>query len=211
MVKVSIGSLSKAALKKLQAGNPVRVKAGDSLEVDVDVSKAKKLMKAFEKAKGMNLSLNAEEIAENLADMTGKGLFAGSGLYAAASIMRGKGKKKSKRVLDQQFSIRDAAHFVNHEVPALFGKGTRLLDQQFSIRDAANFATKEIPALFGGGGQKHRNRKDFSIEKGSVGVGGNLLSPFEQPIPMRSAPYSSHYRQSSQLPPEFQHLHTSVI
>ena len=211
MVKVSIGSLSKAALKKLKAGIPVRVKAGDSLEVDVDVSKAKKLMKAFEKAKGMNLSLNAEEIAENLADMTGKGLFAGGGLYASTPTMRGKGKKKSKRVLDQQFSIKDAAHFVNHEVPALFGKGTRLLDQQFSVRDAANFATKEIPALFGGGGQKHRNRKDFLIEKGSIGVGGNLLSPFEQPIPMRSAPYSSHYRQASQLLPEFQHLHTSTI
>jgi len=211
MVKVSIGSLSKAALKKLQAGNPVRVKAGDSLEVDVDVGKARKLVKAFESAKGMNLSLSPKEIAENLADMTGKGLFAGGGLYAATPTMKGKGKKKSKRVLDQQFSIRDAANFVNHEVPALFGKGTRLLDQQFSVRDAANFASKELPALFGGGGQQHRNRKDFLIEKGSVGVGGNLLSPFEQPIPMRSAPYSSHFRQASQVPPEFQHLHTSVI
>lgn len=211
MVKVSIESLSKAALKKLKEGLPVRVRHGDSLEVELDVGKAKKLMKAFERAKGMNLSLSPAEIAENLADMTGKGLFAGGGLYAATPTMRGKGKKKSKRVLDQQFSVKDAAHFVNHEVPALFGKGTRLLDQQFSIRDAANFATKEIPALFGGGGQKHRNRKDFMIEKGSIGVGGNLLSPFEQPIPMRSAPYSSHYRQASQLPPEFQHLHTSVI
>ena len=69
MVKVSIGSLSKTALKKLQEGNPVRVKAGDSLEVDVDVDKAKKLTKAFERAKGMNLSLNAEEIAKNLGGM----------------------------------------------------------------------------------------------------------------------------------------------
>ena len=211
MVKISIGSLSKAALKKLKDGLPVRVKHGDSLEVEVDVDKAKKLRKAFDKAKGVNLSLSPQEIADNLADMTGKGLFAGGGLYAAPPTMHGKGKKKSKRVLDQQFSVRDAAHFVNHEVPALFGEGTRLLDQQFSVRDAANFATKELPALFGGGGQKHRNRKDYLIEKGSVGVGGNLLSPFEQPIPMRSAPYSSHYRQASQLPPEFQHLHTSVI
>ena len=142
MVKISIGSLSKAALKKLKDGLPVRVKHGDSLEVEVDVDKAKKLKKAFEKSKGVNLSLSPEEIAENLADMTGKGLFAGGGLYAAPPTMRGKGKKKSKRVLDQQFSIKDAAHFVNHEVPALFGKGTRLLDQQFSVRDAANFATK---------------------------------------------------------------------
>ena len=47
MVKMSIGDLSKAALKKLQKGNPVRVKAGDALEVEIDVDKAKKLKKAF--------------------------------------------------------------------------------------------------------------------------------------------------------------------
>ena len=141
MVKVSIGSLTKAALKKLKDGLPVRVKHGDSLEVEVDVEKAKKLKKAFDKAKGSNLSLSPNEIAENLADMTGKGLFAGSGLYAAPPTMRGKGKKKSKR----------------------------LLDQQFSARDAANFATKELPALFGGGGQQHRNRKEFLINNGVDG------------------------------------------
>ena len=45
MVKISIGSLSKAALKKLKDGLPVRVKHGDSLEVEVDVDKAKKLKK----------------------------------------------------------------------------------------------------------------------------------------------------------------------
>lgn len=211
MVKISIGDLSKAALKKLQKGNPVRVKAGDALEVEIDVDKAKKLKKAFDQAKGMNLSLNPEEIAKNLEDMTGKGLFAGGGLYAATPIMKGRGKKKSKRLVDQQFSVRDVGDFVKKDIPSVFGKGTRLVDQKFSLRDAADFTTKELPSLFGGGGQLHRNRKDFLIEKGSIGVGGNLLSPFEQPIPMRSAPYSSHYRQASQLPPEFQHLHTSVI
>ena len=39
MVKVSIGSLSKAALKKLKDGLPVRVKQGDSVEVELDVGK----------------------------------------------------------------------------------------------------------------------------------------------------------------------------
>jgi hypothetical protein len=211
MVKMSIGNLSKAALKKLQKGSPVRVKAGDALEVEIDVDKAEKLKKAFDQAKGMNLSLNPEEIAKNLEDMTGKGLFAGGGLYAATPTMKGRGKKKSKRLVDQQFSLRDVGDFVKKDIPSVFGKGTRLVDQKFSLRDAADFTTKELPSLFGGGGQLHRNRKDFMIEKGSIGVGGNLLSPFEQPIPMRSAPYSSHYRQASQLPPEFQHLHTSVI
>ena len=57
----------------------MRVKQGDSVEVELDVDKAKKLMKAFESAKGINLSLSPAEIAKNLADMTGKGLFAGGG------------------------------------------------------------------------------------------------------------------------------------
>ena len=131
MVKISIGSLSKAALKKLKDGLPVRVKHGDSLEVEVDVDKAKKLKKAFDKAKGVNLSLSPQEIADNLADMTGKGLFAGSGLYAAPPTMRGKGKKKSKRVLDQQFSVRDAAHFVQSRSSCLVWEGNSLIRPAF--------------------------------------------------------------------------------
>ena len=74
-----------------------------------------------------------------------------------------------------------------------------------------NAANKEIPAIFGGGGQLHRNRKDLLIEKGSIGVGGNLISPFEQPVAMRSIPYSATFRQASQLPAEFKMLHTGVV
>ena len=59
--------------------------------------------------------------------------------------------------------------------------------------------------------QKHRNRKDLLIEKGSIGVGGNLISKFEQPVAMRSIPYSATFRQASQLPPEFKELHTGVV
>ena len=46
------------------------------------------------------------------------------------------------------------------------------------------------------------------IEKGSIGVGGNLISRFEQPVAMRSIPYSATFRQASQLPAEFKMLHT---
>ena len=77
------------------------------------------------------------------------------------------------------------------------GAGTRLVDQKFSLRDVGTFTTKEIPAIFGGGGQKHRNRKDLLIEKGSIGVGGNLLSQYEQPVAMRSIPFSATFQQAS--------------
>ena len=199
MDTISISKLSKQALRKLEKGLPVRVKAGEGHTLELDSSKVAKLKKAFDKAKGMTLSLNEKEVAKSL----GAGLFAGGGLYAQSSpVMRGKGKKTSPRT-----STGD----VDLSKPLFMGAGTRLIDQKFSLRDVGNFTTKEIPAIFGGGGQKHRNRKDLLIEKGSIGVGGNLISPFEQPVAMRSIPYSATFRQASQLPAEFKELHTGVV
>ena len=114
----------------------------------------------------------------------------------------GRGKKTSPKT---------SAGDVDLSKPLFMGAGTKLVDQKFSLRDVGNFTTKEIPAIFGGGGQKHRNRKDLLIEKGSIGVGGNLISQFEQPVAMRSIPYSATFRQASQLPAEFKELHTGVV
>ena len=199
MDSISISKLSKQALKKMEKGLPVRVKAGDGHTLELGASKVAKLKKAFDKSKGMTLQLDEKEVAKSL----GAGLFAGGGLYAQSSpVMRGKGKKTSPRT---------SAGDVDLSKPLFMGAGTRLIDQKFSLRDVGNFTTKEIPAIFGGGGQKHRNRKDLLIEKGSIGVGGNLIGPFEQPVAMRSIPYSATFRQASQLPAEFKELHTGVV
>ena len=202
MDTISISKLSKVALKKLEKGRPVRVKAGEGHTLELDADKVKKLRKAFDKAKGMTLSLNEKEVAKSL----GAGLFAGGGLYAQSSSpsMRGKGRTKAS-------PTKTSADDVDLSKPLFMGAGTRLVDQKFSLRDAGHFTTKELPAIFGGGGQKHRNRKDLLIEKGSIGVGGNLISPFEQPVAMRSIPYSATFRQASQLPAEFKMLHTGVV
>lgn len=206
MDSISIRKLSKQALKKLERGLPVRVKAGDGHTLELGADKVKKLKKAFDKAKGMTLQLDKKEVAESL----GAGLFAsGGGLYAQSSPMRGRGKKSS---LKEAPLTSDESVDLNK--PLFMGagtRGTRLVDQKFSLRDVGDFTTKEIPAIFGGGGQKHRNRKDLLIEKGSIGVGGNLISPFEQPPAMRSAPYSVTFRQASQLPGEYKILHTGVV
>ena len=147
----------------------------------------------------MTLTLNEKEVTKSI----GAGLFAGGGLYAQSSpAMRGRGKKSSPK---------SSAGDVDLSKPLFMGAGTKLVDQKFSLRDVGNFTTKEIPAIFGGGGQKHRNRKDLLIEKGSIGVGGNLISKFEQPVAMRSIPYSATFRQASQLPAEFKELHTGVV
>ena len=203
MDSISIRKLSKQSLKKLEKGLPVRVKAGDGHTLELGADKVKKLKKAFDKAKGMTLQLDEKEVAESL----GAGLFAsGGGLYAQSSSMRGRGKKSSTKK-----PLLTSDEDVDLTEPLFMGAGTKLIDQKFSLRDVGNFTTKEIPAVFGGGGQKHRNRKDLLIEKGSIGVGGNLISPFEQPPAMRSAPYSVTFRQASQLPGEYKILHTGVV
>ena len=160
MDTISISKLSKQALRKLEKGLPVRVKKGEGHTLELDTSKVAKLKKAFDKAKGMTLKLNEKEVTKSL----GAGLFAGGGLYAQSSpAMRGRGKKSSPK---------SSAGDVDLSKPLFMGAGTKLVDQKFSLRDVGNFTTKEIPAIFGGG-QKHRNRKDLLIEKGSIGVGGN--------------------------------------
>ena len=199
MKSISISQLSKQALRKLKKGLPVRVKAGEAHTLEMDARKVAKLKKAFDKTKGITLKLDDTEVEKSL----GAGLFAGGGLYAQSSpAMRGRGKKSAQTSADKDLDLTQ---------PVFMGAGTRLVDQKFSLRDVGNFNTKEIPAIFGGGGQKHRNRKDLLVEKGSVGVGGNLISPFEQPVAMRSIPYSATFRQASQLPQEFKMLHTGVV
>lgn len=199
MDSISISKLSKQALKKMEKGLPVRVKAGDGHTLELGASKVAKLKKAFDKSKGMTLQLDEKEVAKSL----GAGLFAGGGLYAQSSpAMRGRGKKASPKT---------SAEDVDLSKPLFLGRGTKLVEQKFSLRDVGDFTTKEIPAIFGGGAQLHRNRKDLLIEKGSIGVGGNLISPFEQPVAMRSNPYSVTFRQASQLPGEYKILHTGVV
>ena len=199
MDSISISQLSKQALRKLQKGLPVRVKKGKAHTLEMDASKVAKVKKAFDKSKGMTITLDDKEVKMSV----GAGLFAGGGLYAQSSpTMRGAGRKVSTKSTQNDIDL---------EKPLFMGAGTRLVDQKFSLPDVGTFTTKEIPAIFGGGGQKHRNRKDLLIEKGSIGVGGNLLSQYEQPVAMRSIPFSATFQQASHLPQEFKSLHTGVV
>ena len=67
---------------------------------------------------------------------------------------------------------------------------------------------RQVPPSFQGGAlqrnTQHRNATD-------IGVGGNLLSNFEQHPAMRSQPYMTHFHQSNQLPLAYQKYHNISI
>ena len=127
----------------------------------------------------------------------GRGLYAGTGLYA--SRMKGRGK----RLLDQQFSVKEAGNFLATELPnAIEGKGIRAIDQKFSVKDAVHTFSKEIPRAFGGG-QLQRNSSNFA----SIGLGGTLLSDREQHQALQSQPFATNYNMANSLPVSYQKYH----
>lgn len=66
----------------------------------------------------------------------------------------------------------------------------------------------QIPRSFQGGAlQRHTQHRSAS----DIGVGGSLLSNFEQHPAMRSQPYMTHFHQSNQLPLAFQKYHKISI
>ena len=85
----------------------------------------------------------------------------------------------------------------------------RLLDQQFSVREGVNFFGKELPKSISGGALQ-RNRRDLLIEKGSVGVGGNLITKYEQSPAMRSQPFSVNFQSQANLPPFYKQFHNGL-
>ena len=88
------------------------------------------------------------------------------------------------------------------------GRGTRLLDQKFSAREGINFFGKELPRAFKGGALQ---RNTQHMHASDVGVGGTLLSDFEQHPAMRSQPFHTGFAGSRTLPIPFQKFHNTPI
>ena len=88
------------------------------------------------------------------------------------------------------------------------GRGKRLLDQSFTPREGINFFGSELPKAFGGG-QLQRNKSDVLIERGSLGVGGSLVSRLEQPPALRSQPFAIGFASPSHHP-QFKQFHNGM-
>ena len=140
-------------------------------------------------------------VGKGLYATRGRGLYAGGALYA--SKIRGRGA--NKRLLNQQFSVKEAGDFLGKELPnAIQGKGVRAIDQKFSVKDGVHMFSKEIPRAFGGG-QLQRNIPDN--EFASIGLGGTLLSDREQHQALQSQPFATNYNMANSLPPSYQKYH----
>ena len=150
----------------------------------------------------------------------GSGLYAGTGLYAT-----GRGFYSPEGTYHPNTALTHRHNFNRHRdmhnslkgnglyaQTKIRGGGKPLLDQSFTPKEAIKFFTEDIPnAVKGkgvkipknfGGGQLQRNVPDNEIA--SVGLGGDLLSKFEQHPAMRSQPYSVNFAWSNTLPKYYQ-------
>jgi hypothetical protein len=104
----------------------------------------------------------------------------GEGLYAQP-----KAKGRGKKLLDQSFTPKEAIKFFKEDIPnALQGKG------------------RKMPPNFTGGALKRNISHEHELA--SVGIGGTLLSNFEQHPAQRSQPWSQNFRWSNTFPKYYQ-------
>jgi len=174
------------------------------------------------------ISKKADQFLDKPSDFgMGSGLYAGAGLYATGrGFYSPEGTYHPNNVLthrhnfnkhrDIENSIAGNGLYAQSRIRGGGGKG--LLDQSFTPREATKFFKKDIPnAIKGkgikipknfGGGQLQRNVP--RNELASVGLGGNVLSEFEQPVHMRSQPYSTHFAWGNTLPKYYQQFNNGL-
>ena len=66
----------------------------------------------------------------------------------------------------------------------------------------------QVPPSFEGGALQRNTQHRTATD---IGVGGNLLSNYEQHPAMRSQPYMSHFHKATHLPPQFQKFHNMSV
>jgi hypothetical protein len=66
----------------------------------------------------------------------------------------------------------------------------------------------QVPPSFEGGALQRNTQHRTATD---IGVGGTLLSNFEQHPAMRSQPYMSHFHKATHLPPQFQKFHKMSV
>ena len=158
---------------------------------------------------GYNYIAPALDNAGLLPSLSGKGLY-GGGLYGGGLYGGGMFGLYGKTVNQRRNEILKSKGSGLYAQPQMRGSGNkRLLDQQFSVREGVNFFGKELPKSISGGALQ-RNRRDLLIEKGSVGVGGNLITKYEQSPAMRSQPFSVNFQSQANLPPFYKQFHNGL-
>ena len=156
----------------------------------------------------------------------GSGLYAGAGLYATGrGFYSPEGTYHPNNVLTHRHNFNKHRDIENSMAGnGLYAQthikgGSFFGDIRKSVsqgKKAISAITKVRPALSKvthisnnfGGGQLQRNVPRNEIA--SIGLGGNVLSEFEQPVHMRSQPYSTHFAWGNTLPKYYQQFNNGL-
>ena len=150
------------------------------------------------------ISKKADQFLDKPSDFgMGSGLYAGAGLYAT-----GRGFYSPEGTYHPNTALLHSHNFNKHrDMYNSTGKG---LYAQTKMKGGAKKDSLNTPAMpkarkilnpFGGG-QLQRNVPDNEIA--SIGLGGDLLSKYEQHPAMRSQPYSVNFAWGNTLPKWYQ-------
>lgn len=185
MEHISVKRPSAKSLAKLKKGMPVRLSAGEGMNLCVNPASFNHITRSFAKGRGVNMALSPEEVAEN----HGRGLF--------DAVKKGANKFASKatdRIIDHAVKTGE-----EHLERALTGKGTKKGDMRKTARRAY-----ETPSQYGGAldndilekineytGQKlgHLARSS-AVQAGARMLRGNMEGAFSRAL--ASAPLLGH-------------------
>ena len=151
------------------------------------------------------ISKKADQFLDKPSDfgMAGSGLYAGTGLYAS-----GGGFYSPEGTYHPNKALTHSHNFNRHrDMHNSIGKG---LYAQTKIKGSGKKDILNTPAMKKarkilnpfGGGQLQRNVPDNELA--SIGLGGDLLSKYEQHPAMRSQPYSVNFAWGNTLPKWYQ-------
>lgn len=233
--KISL-NVSPHQIRRLRKGLPTRVKKGEGFNLLVHPETYHLMTRAFNRGKGYQVKLNAEEQALNKKNFIPEPEGHESEEYEEPGLMsetdeeeavgtglkgRGKGKIRGCAILKRNKMDVEETAFRKPLTTGLTRKIGRAvadanLDNSGFTKKAIDNRTKTYPTY-----------KDFSQEpfapfsrgygvntsNSIVGRGGNMLHHgmgLGLPPALQSQPYSANYQMSHFLPPHFQHYNNSM-
>lgn len=128
MERISVKRPSAKSLAKLKKGMPVRLSAGEGMELCVNPANYNHITRTFAKGRGLNMKLSPEEVAEN----HGKGVF---------DSVKKIGSKVAEKALNRAVD-KGVESLEKH----LTGKGTK----KGQMRKTARRAYEDTPSQMGG-------------------------------------------------------------
>jgi hypothetical protein len=229
MHKIQI-DVSPHQLRKLRKGHRVRVKKGEGLELIVHPNTYNIVSRAFNKGKGSEIQLSAEELQANQhiakaisPEAHNPPLQPGIKMPSTSEKVQNKPINMNTMFGQGISSKLKLADTLNHHLGTNYGYLARAgMDNAINGKLSSVMAKHGIDARYSlAPGQvsvglvgPHSRMVGGAIEKSTVGLKGGMLHAYTPPA-LVSQPFSANFQFQHFLPPQYQHFntggHSSVI